>query len=89
MSMGSGPTIKAPNHREQILALLQERGVRGIANDELNRICFRYGARIYELRKQGYLIETVRFGEGLFRFVYRGKRGASESVQIGLFAEAT
>ena len=85
----TGPTIKAPNHREEILALLQDRGHRGVANDELNHICFRYGARIYELRQQGYLIETVRFGEGLFRFVYRGKREASESVQIGLFAEAT
>ncbi len=85
----TGPTTKAPNHREQILALLQERGCRGIANDELNQICFRYGARIYELRQQGHWIETVRFGEGLFRFVYRGKREASEGVQIGLFAEAT
>ena len=85
----TGPTTKAPNHREQILVLLQERGHRGIANDELNRICFRYGARIFELRQQGHLIETVHFGEGLFRFVYRGKREASESVQIGLFAEAT
>jgi len=85
-----GPTTKAPNHQEQILALLIERGSQGVTNVELNRdVCFRYGARIYELRQQGYLIDTVRFGEGLFRFVYRGKRGVSESVQIGLFAEAT
>ena len=86
----TGPTTKAPNHQEQILALLMARGPQGVTNLELNRdFCFRYGARICELRQQGHWIETVRFGEGLFRFVYRGKRVASESVQIGLFAEAT
>ena len=86
----TGPTTKAPNHQEQILALLIERGLQGVTNVEFNRdVCFRYGARIYELRQQGHWIETVRFGEGLFRFVYRGKREASEGVQIGLFAEAT
>lgn len=86
----TGPTTRAPYSREQILALLIARGPQGVTNVEFNRdVCFRYGARIYELRRQGHLIETVRFGEGLFRFVYRGKRGASESVQIGLFAEAT
>lgn len=88
--MNTGPTTRAMNHQEQILALLIARGPQGVTNVEFNRdVCFRYGARIYELRQQGYLIETVRFGEGLFRFVYRGKRGASESVQTGLFAEAT
>ena len=35
MPVNSGPTIKAPNHRQQILVLLQERGHRGIANDEV------------------------------------------------------
>jgi len=86
----TGPTTKASNHQDQILALLIARGPQGVTNLELNRdVCFRYGARIYELRQQGHRIETVRFGEGLFRFVYRGKRGATENVQIGLFAEAT
>ncbi len=86
----AGATTKALNHREQILALLMARGPQGITNLELNRdVCFRYGARIYELRQQGHWIETVRFGEVLFRLVYRGQREASGSVQIGLFAEAT
>ena len=102
----TGPTTKASNHQDQILALLIARGPQGVTNLELNRdVCFRYGARIYELRQQGHLIETVRLGEGLFRFVYRfhsSRAGASSSsgtpapskapsgsVQIGLFAEAT
>ena len=67
-------TFKSTNQRERILALLIERGPQGVTNVEFNRdVCFRYGARIFELRRQGYRIETVRFGEGLFRFVYRGK----------------
>ncbi|MGH9429259.1 MAG: helix-turn-helix domain-containing protein, partial [Terriglobia bacterium] len=27
---------------------------------ELNQLCFRYGARIFELRKNGYHIKTKR-----------------------------
>ena len=40
----------------------------GVLNTELNKICFRYGARIYELRKEGYHITTERFGKGLCKY---------------------
>ena len=61
-------TKKTPAQRERILSLLRSRGSAGATNGELNAICFRYGARIFELRKAGYVIETLRQGETEFRF---------------------
>lgn len=58
-------------HRSQldrILTLLRERGAAGATNVELNAICFRYGARLWELRKAGYNIRTESLGDGLYRF---------------------
>ena len=67
---GTGPTSKSPSHRDKILALLRERGPNGATNVELNRIGFRYGGRVHELRGMGYVIRTDRLEpEGLFRFV--------------------
>ena len=37
-------------------------------NAELNTICFRYGARIKELRDRGYNILTERVGKGAFSY---------------------
>jgi hypothetical protein len=42
------------NQRERILSLLEERGELGVLNLELNEIAFRYGARLKELRDEGY-----------------------------------
>ena len=85
-------------HRDRILGLLRECGPAGATNRELNEIGFRYGARLWELRKQGFSIQTIREGEGLFRFVllaepnhlallpsYSRRRAAAE--QAPLFAE--
>lgn len=43
-----------------------------VTNRDLNKICFRYGARIHELRKEGHKIVTSRVKEGLFSFTYKG-----------------
>jgi helix-turn-helix protein len=64
---------KSPAQRERILSLPRSRGPIGATNLELNAICFRYGARIFELRKTGYDIETRREGETEFRFVLVGE----------------
>ena len=61
------------SQRDRILKLLQCYGKHGVTNVELNKICFRYGGRIHELRKRGWEIETKREAEGLFRFILRGK----------------
>lgn len=67
----SGPTSRSPNQREKIVNLLRERGPTGASNRELNELCFRYGARIWELRRAGYDVVTLREGNGAFRFVLR------------------
>lgn len=60
-----------PKHsqRLKILAGLKKARSSGMTNVELNLICFRYGARIFELRRKGWRIKTQNLGCGLF--VYR------------------
>ena len=79
----TAPTSKSPAQRERILYLLRSRGPVGATNVELNAICFRYGARIFELRKAGFDIKTRREGETEFRFVLVS--GASEAKPIPSF----
>jgi Helix-turn-helix domain len=47
------------SQKERILALLREAGHQGVSNLRLNLVCFRYGARLHELRAEGYRIETI------------------------------
>jgi len=54
-----------------ILRLLKQKGE--LTNYELNRICFRYAARIHELRKEGHRIVTVREEGSKRRYVYMGE----------------
>jgi hypothetical protein len=56
----------------RILNLLKANGE--ATNGQLNKICFRYGARIHDLRAEGHDILSVREKDGLWRFVYRGHR---------------
>lgn len=52
-----------------MLTLLRNRGATGVTNFELNEVCLRYGARLFELRRGGFVIETRRASETEFRFV--------------------
>lgn len=73
------------NNRERVLVQLIAAGVRGVTNRELlDEGGFRYGARLFELRREGYLIDTLPAGDGLFRFVLRGRN----VEQPSLFQEA-
>ena len=38
------------------------------SNVQLNRICFRYGARIFDLKRDGYNIDSERVKGGLWQF---------------------
>lgn len=58
---------------ERILRLLRRRGTFGASNRELNTICFRYGARIHELRRDHYVIRTMRDSAGQYRFILEGE----------------
>lgn len=70
---------KQASQRDRILELLKAAGDGGVSNLVLNEICFRYGARIWELRqKDGWDIETICEGESIFRFVLRGKKQAEQ-----------
>ena len=49
------------NQKQKILKLLSDG--REHSNVELNDICFRYGARIFEIRKEGIVIDITRSAE--------------------------
>jgi hypothetical protein len=63
---GSGIPARCVSHKAAILALLRERGARGVLGSELYSQPERYGRsprnRISELRKDGYLIEGKPHG---------------------------
>lgn len=59
---------KKPTQRDRILAVLKKRK-RGVLNTELNALCYRYGARIWELRTAGFPILTERVEQGVYRYI--------------------
>jgi len=63
-----GKTERHQTQRSEILDLLKARGSAGATNTELNEIGFRYGARLWELKKEGYRIRTECLGDGLYNF---------------------
>lgn len=58
--------------KEQRLIALMSRK-RGAYNWELNQVMFRYGAIIFNLRNEGYKIETTPRKRGLFHYRITGK----------------
>ena len=56
----------------RVLNLLKANGK--ATNSELNKISFRYGGRLFELRKEGHVILTNRISEGLYEYIYQGTR---------------
>lgn len=64
------------NQKTKILNLLRERKESGATNIELNSICFRYGARIADLRADGYTIQSIKVKGSKWKFVL------SEPVKI-------
>jgi hypothetical protein len=59
---------KQRSQRDRILALLRVSGLAGVTNRELNKVGYRYGARLWELKKEGYDIRTESLGDGLYKF---------------------
>jgi hypothetical protein len=64
------------NSREQVLAVLQAKRI--VTNVELNDVCFRYGARLKELRDQGYDIVTGEKRGGVVTYEFRGVKRAGQ-----------
>jgi hypothetical protein len=63
-------SLTGTSQTHRILKLLKAKG--SVTNIELNRVCFRYGARLLELRREGHDILTVQEARGKFRYFYRG-----------------
>lgn len=58
-----------PTQKQKLLRFLTARGKHGLTNHELNEhIGYRYGARIYELRKEGYDIRREHVKGTTWRF---------------------
>lgn len=53
--------------KQKVLRALQGAGIHGLLNSQLNSICYRYGARIFELRREGWDIRQKQVKRGLFR----------------------
>lgn len=51
---------------ERILQLLEEK--ESVTNIELNSVCFRYGARLLDLRNQGHDIKSKHIKDSLWEF---------------------
>jgi hypothetical protein len=66
---------KRASQRDRILAALRERGPAGVLNTELNDVGFRFGARIHELREEGFVIRTDQLEAQVFRFVLVAEPG--------------
>ncbi|MDQ0825375.1 hypothetical protein QFZ60_001548 [Arthrobacter sp. B2I5] len=66
------------SHTARILKVLKTEGQ--ATNHQLNKICFRYGARIHELRAEGHDILSVKEKDGLWRFVYKGHKDDQENA---------
>ncbi len=66
--------LKPETQTGKILRLLKKHGE--LTNYELNRICFRYGARLQELRREGHIIVSVHDKDSRWRFIYKGQREA-------------
>ncbi len=58
---------KGVPQKDRLLAILRRKR-QPVWNHELNRIAFRYGARLYELRKRGFVIEVEMHSPGLYSY---------------------
>lgn len=63
---------------EMILDLLR---LGPATSSQLNAICFRYSARIHELRKAGYHISKKQITEGLWSYTLEGEVGSVDQVR--------
>lgn len=60
---------KPKTQKERILDKLERAGDKGVSNIDLNQICFRYSARLKDLRDEGYQISTIRVKDSIFTFI--------------------
>jgi hypothetical protein len=59
------------NQKSRILSLLKSK--EWVTQKELNTICFRYGARLWDLRQDGYSVLTKQGKKGQFFYSLLGQ----------------
>jgi len=62
---------RIPSQEEKIINLLKEAHEEGVTNVELAKISLKYDARISDLRRKGYIIETIHMGKGIYKYILR------------------
>lgn len=69
--------------KTKVLNALMAAGPTGVLNTYLNVICYRYGARIHELREAGWAIERESAGPGVYRYTLRGRKEPTQQALWG------
>ncbi len=69
MHLSMTALYKPLTQKEKILDALEQAGQAGVTNYDLNSVCFRYSARLKDLRDEGYTISTIKEDGSKFRFV--------------------
>ena len=74
--MDTATREKRTSNKDSLLALLSD-GREHHQRECLQVAGFRYGARVFELRREGYIIDTVRIGTDAFayRMLVEAKQG--------------
>lgn len=57
---------------QKILKLLKDAPDNTVTNADLNKVCFRYGARLHDLRNAGHNITSRQLRKGLWAFTLEG-----------------
>jgi hypothetical protein len=60
---------RIPSQTEKIINLLRNAGADGVTNIELAEVSLKYDARISELRRKGFIIETIYISSGVYKYV--------------------
>lgn len=60
---------RIPSQTEKIIRMLKEAGSEGVTNAELANVGLRYGARMAELYKKGYVVQKQQLKKGLCKYV--------------------
>lgn len=80
---------RVKSQKETIIEMLQESGDNGVPNTKLRRVALRFTDVIYQLKKDGYIIEVVSDGDGVYRYVLKGKtEPAKEESALDILIQA-
>lgn len=81
--------------KDRVRRALEAAGDRGLTNVVLNDICYRYGARLHELKKEGLRIAKSSVGKGVYSYridvsepARPDERAMAEPMAVGLFEQA-